>query len=98
MKYCFCENSLCNDATILTPTQPSTDDEDSDQNTEDGSGQYDEWIQLNEYKYTRQNITVVLNNVTFKNNSLTTSAGKSWLFKNITILILVFIIYNGAST
>lgn len=96
--YCFCAGSLCNDKTILTPIPLPTDDEDSDPYTEDGSGQFDDQIQSNEHKYTRQTNTVVLNNITLKNSSIATSEGKSWLVNNISILNLIFIIYNCACT
>ncbi|XP_050054192.1 uncharacterized protein LOC114119942 isoform X2 [Aphis gossypii] len=97
VKYCFCANNLCNDATILTPIPISTDDEDLDQTSEDGSGLFDDLTQLDKHKYTKKiiNTTVILN-TPIKNNSFTkASADKLLLHKHIYILSLIFITYKA---
>lgn len=97
VKYCFCANSLCNNATILTPIPISTDDEDFDQSTEDGSGLFDDWSHLDKHKYAKNNnTTVVLNTSSSVTNYPITkgSATKLSLHNNINILSLMLIIYE----
>jgi len=97
VKYCFCANNLCNDATILTLVPIITDDEDLDQSAEDGSGLFDDLKQLDKNKYTNKiiNTTVMLNTST-KNNSFTkASVDKLLLPKCTYILSLIFIIYKA---
>jgi len=94
IKYCFCADTLCNDATILTTIPISTDDEDLDQSTEDGSGLFDDWSQLDKDKYikTKNNTAVILNNTFTQNYSVTNgSATKLLLPKNINILSLILV-------
>lgn len=96
MQYCFCDDNLCNYASILTSSNAS-DDEDLDQSTEDGSGLFDDWTQSDKHKYTNNNliITVTKNETSTKNISLTqTSAATTFLHKNISILILTLISYK----
>jgi len=97
VKYCFCAKTLCNDATILNPVPISTDDEDLDQSSEDGSGLFDDLTQLDKHKYSNKiiNATVILN-TSMKNNSFTkASADKLLLPKCIYILSLIFITYKA---
>lgn len=96
VKYCFCANNLCNDATILTPISIPTDDEDLDQSTEDGSGLFDDWSQLDKHKYIKnKNTTVVLNNTSVTNYPITKGSATILLLNNnINILIFIFIIYK----
>lgn len=93
VKYCFCANNLCNGATILSPIPITSDDEDLDQSTDDGSGQFDDWTQLDKHKYTEKNINteVILNDTIIKKNS-TSNSSKLILPKSINILSLVVII------
>lgn len=98
VKYCFCANNLCNDATILSPIPITSDDEDLDQPTEDGSGQFDDWIQLDKHKYTDKDINtrVILNDTIIKRNSISkASAAKLILPTSINILSLMFIFYKA---
>lgn len=96
MKYCFCADLFCNDATILTPIPILTDDEDLDQSTEDGSGLFDYLTELNKHEDLKQNTIVIMNDTLLKNKSLTTSTAKLFMPKNINILTLLFIIYKTA--
>lgn len=94
IKYCFCADTLCNDATILTTIPISTDDEDLDQSTEDGSGLFDDWSQLDKHKYIKKNnnTVVILNNTFTQNYSITNgSVTKFLLPKNINILGLILV-------
>lgn len=95
VKYCFCADNLCNNATILSPIP--TDDEDLDQSTDDGSGLFDDWTQLDVHKYTKKNINVTkMFNNTFIQNNVTskTSAAKLNLPKDINILSLLLVVYK----
>jgi len=97
VKYCFCDKTLCNNATILTPVPISSDDEDLDQSAEDGSGLFDDLTQLDKHKYTNKiiNTTAILN-ISTRNNSFTkASANKLVLLKRTYILSLIFIIYKA---
>jgi len=97
VKYCFCANTLCNNATILTPVPIPSDDEDLDQSAEDGSGLFDDLTQLDKHKYTNKiiNTTVILD-VSTKNNSFTkASADKLVLLKYTYILSLIFIFHKA---
>jgi len=94
IKYCFCADTLCNDATILTTVSTLTDDEDLDQLTEDGSGLFDDWSQLDKHKNIKEkNITAItLNNTLIQNYSITKGSATKLLLPKINILSLVFIV------
>lgn len=97
VKYCICADSLCNNATVLTPIPISTDDEDLDQLTEDGSGLFEDWIQP-EHKYIKKNITVELINTTLLNNNSSTETSSATILLSKSIhtfnLVLIIIIYK----
>lgn len=83
MKYCFCDQSLCNNATTSTQIPVITDDEDSDQWTEEGSGSFDSLRPLDSHtpKHTekKKSDSVILNNntpVIQMNTSSETIAGR----------------------
>ncbi|XP_060879998.1 uncharacterized protein LOC132951940 [Metopolophium dirhodum] len=97
VKYCFCANTLCNNATILTPVPIVSDDEDLDQSAEDGSGLFDDLTKLDKHKYNNKiiNTTVMLNTSTRNNSFTKASANKLVLLKRTYILSLIFIIYKA---
>jgi len=97
VKYCFCANTLCNNATILTPVPIFSDDEDLDQSAENGSGLFDDLAQLDKHKYTNKiiNTSVVLDTSTKNNSFIKASADKLVLLKRTYILCLIFIIHKA---
>lgn len=97
MKYCFCIGALCNNATISSPNpNPSpTDDEDLDQSSEDGSGLFDDWIQLDTHKYIEKKMhtTVILNDISLKNNSIIRNSAAKLFLPNILNLVILIIVH-----
>lgn len=93
VKYCFCAKNLCNYASILT--QISTDDEDLDQSTEDGSGLFDDWEHINIHKHTKINInrTVKFDNSSKLNNSTIQTISAAELILPKTFIFLVLYLY-----
>lgn len=83
IKYCFCDQSLCNNATMSTQIPVFMDDEDSDQWIEEGSGSFENLTPLDSHtpKHTKNKTKdlVILNNntpVIQMNTSLETLTGK----------------------
>lgn len=97
VKYCFCANTLCNNATVLTPVPIPSDDEDLDQSAEDGSGLFDDLTQLDKHKYTNKiiNTTVILDAST-KNNSFTKASADKLVILKYTYVFSLILIFHKA--
>lgn len=94
--YCFCTTELCNNATIPSPNPSPTDDEDLDQSLEEGSGLFDDRIQLDKHKYidNKINTKVILNDTSIKNNAFSKLSAGQFFLSNILSLVFLTIVYN----
>ncbi|XP_050532401.1 uncharacterized protein LOC126900605 [Daktulosphaira vitifoliae] len=95
VKYCFCDSNKCNNETVLSIPIIS-DDEDLDQTTDDGSGLYDYWTELNNKQTIVQNITTKksLNSIFIQNEPMFDNSNAA-LVNAKTFLVIICIILNN---
>lgn len=94
VKYCFCDSDKCNNETVLSTIPITSDDEDIDQTTDDGSGLYDNWDELNNEQTIVQNITTKksLSSIIFQNKPLFDHSNAALVKSNIFLIIICTIL------